>query len=113
LQVVGSPATDGKGETSRSARAVSVPLVGRETGNVRYFLPASVPRDESDLTLGQPCYELMKSMRRQIAEREGTHGSHQVNAISVQVEGRTLPDTAQRGRNFVMNVKAQKSIVRT
>ena len=28
---------------------------GRETGNVRYLLPASVPRDESARLLGQPC----------------------------------------------------------
>jgi transposase len=40
---------------STSARAVSVPWRGRETGNVRYLLPASVPRDESARLLGQPC----------------------------------------------------------
>jgi hypothetical protein len=39
----------------RSARAVSVPWRGRETGNVRYLLPATALGDESVGLLGQPC----------------------------------------------------------
>src|SRR3954465_12005594 len=41
----------------RSARAVSVPWRGRETGNVRYLLPATALGDESVGLLGQPFYQ--------------------------------------------------------
>ena len=49
----------------RSARAVSVPWRGRETGNVRYLLPAAALRGRERRTAWTALFtNLMKSMRQ-------------------------------------------------
>jgi hypothetical protein len=67
--------------------------------------------DESVVLLGLPCSNLVKSMRRPCAEREGTHGPRLENAHCVRVTGGLCPLSMQRERNLPMSERSQKSAV--
>ena len=76
---------------------MSVPWWGRETGNVRYLLPAAALRGRERRTAWTALFtNPMKNMRRPGAEREGTHGPRLENASRDRADGERCSQSKQR-----------------
>ena len=90
---------------------MSVPWRGRETGNVRYLLPAAALRGRERLTAWTALFtNLMKSMRQPGAEREGTHGPRLVNARRVRGDGEVCALFDAGSRQWLNVEQSKKSV---